>query len=512
MPPEGRDVAQTSRRSQSRLGSAPLLGATSLLLALLLGGGTRSGFLSDALLQLATLPILLLVAWRLLDAPLTRDVRSALLFCLALALLPLLQLLPLPPPVWTALPGRAAVADATKLVFGAPGWRPVTLAPPNTAQAALSLVPTAAVFGATLLLTLRERRWIAVVAVAAGLAEATVGLMQISGGPLSPLRPYAVTSLDAAVGLFANPNHFALALALAITAVVAWGVTSGPETERSRSAEMAAKIPLANALAATTAVFVLLLGIIASRSRAGLALALLSLTCTCAVARWRPAGLTPKRMVLIAIAGSLVGTIALLVFAPAPFAALIARLMDGGGYGPRSVYALRTAAIAWDVLPFGTGIGSFVPVYALFEQSADIPAGVFVNRAHCDWIEAVLESGVFGIALLAIFCAWFGRTAWRLWRRSKLRTAGIAPGESAIDVALARAATIAVTLIGLHSLVDYPLRTAGIAALFAFACGCLFAPAGANRQTASRAGGTVSRSFRLGRRGLGVDVEPATAG
>ena len=463
---EARDVAEIAPRLQPRF--APLFGAATLLLALFLGGGTRGGFLSDALLELATLPILLVVIWRLLDTDTPRDVQHALLFCAALTLVPLLQLIPLPPALWTALPGRAPVADAAKLVFGAPGWEPLTLAPTATAQAGLSLVPVFALFGATLLLTLRERRRVAAIAVAVCLAEAIVGLMQIAGGPESPLRPYAVTSRDAAVGLFANPNHFALALALAVSAVVTWGVTSRRETARSGTREMTA-VALTTALAATTALFVLLLGIIASRSRAGLALSLLSLAGAGAARRWRPAGWTPKRMVLIAIASLAAGAVSLLVFAPAPSAALAARLLEGG-YSTRALYALRTAEIAWHVLPFGTGVGSFVPVYALYERPADMPAGVYVNRAHCDWIELVLESGVFGIALLVAFCIWFARTTKRIWRQPRPE------GETITEPALARAATIAIALIGLHSLVDYPLRTAGIAAVFAFACGCLFDP------------------------------------
>jgi hypothetical protein len=46
----------------------------------------------------------------------------------------------------------------------------------------------------------------------------------------------------------------------------------------------------------------------------------------------------------------------------------------------------------------------------------------------------------------------------------------------AIDLLLARAATIAVPLIIAHCAVDYPLRTGAIMAVFAFSCALLIEP------------------------------------
>jgi O-antigen ligase len=57
-------------------------------------------------------------------------------------------------------------------------------------------------------------------------------------------------------------------------------------------------------------------------------------------------------------------------------------------------------------LPFGAGLGSFVPVYGVVEKESDIFAG-FANRAHNDLAEILLETGVFGLILLAAFLAWF---------------------------------------------------------------------------------------------------------
>ena len=57
-------------------------------------------------------------------------------------------------------------------------------------------------------------------------------------------------------------------------------------------------------------------------------------------------------------------------------------------------------------LPFGTGLGSFVPVYAVVEKESDVFAG-FANRAHNDLAEILLETGLFGLVLLVAFLAWY---------------------------------------------------------------------------------------------------------
>jgi hypothetical protein len=43
-----------------------------IVASLLLGGGTRGGFLSDAVLQFLAIPLLLVCLWKLFDLPLTK--------------------------------------------------------------------------------------------------------------------------------------------------------------------------------------------------------------------------------------------------------------------------------------------------------------------------------------------------------------------------------------------------------------------------------------------------------
>src|SRR3990172_3848379 len=92
--------------------------------SLLLGGGTRGGFLSDAILQLIAIPLLFVSLWRLLETPLTKQIRMALFFCIAVVAIPLVQLIPLPPWLWTALPGRGPSAEAFEILGQKTPWMP----------------------------------------------------------------------------------------------------------------------------------------------------------------------------------------------------------------------------------------------------------------------------------------------------------------------------------------------------------------------------------------------------
>src|SRR5262245_8534912 len=82
------------------------LTALVFIASLLLGGATHGGFLSVTLLQFTAIPLLLAALWRFCETPVPKEVWLPLVFCAALALLSLLQLVPLPPFLWTALPNR----------------------------------------------------------------------------------------------------------------------------------------------------------------------------------------------------------------------------------------------------------------------------------------------------------------------------------------------------------------------------------------------------------------------
>jgi O-antigen ligase len=104
----------------------------------------------------------------------------------------------------------------------------------------------------------------------------------------------------------------------------------------------------------------------------------------------------------------------------------------------------------------GSGGGTFEDIYARYENPARVDS-FYVNHAHNDFLEILLEYGVVGALLLLLFLLWWVRNAHWL-------SAGRKPDYFAFAATLASAAILA------HSLVDYPLRTAAISVLLAACC------------------------------------------
>jgi O-antigen ligase len=433
--------------------------------ALVLGGGTRNGFLSDVILQLLAVPLLLASLWRFAALPAPSPARWAAVFCGVIVLVPLVQTIPLPPEVWTKLPGRQAEIEALELTGQGLPWMPISLSPQATLLSALSLVVPIAIFLATALLGLEERRLLSVVLLVVGLLSVFLGLSQVAQGPSSPLRFFDISNPTEAVGFFANRNHFAALLYSLTLLAAAWAVDAALAREGAprKRYDTATVIAL---VASFTILVVLVTAQIMARSRAGLGLAIVALLGAFALAfagRRHASGVTMAKF----LAGVLVFT--------AMFATQFAlfRVMERFTADPlqdaRIPFARTTIEAARDYMPFGSGMGTFVPVYALFEKPHDVLTNTFANRAHNDVLELWLESGAAGLALMTVFVAWFLMRAFALWRRSPY-------GVREIDAALPRAATLVVGLLIAHSCVDYPLRTGAMMAIFAFACALLIAP------------------------------------
>ncbi len=442
------------------------LSAVGLVSCLLLGGGTRSGFLSDAVLQLIAIPTLLVALWSLPYVTACRVTWWALAFCLALVVIPLVQLIPLPPRIWADLPNREPSVAAFELLGRSLPWLPISVSPKSTWLAVLALIPPVAVFLGTLQLSYRKRRQLSLIVLAVGIVSVFIGLMQVAQGQASPLRFYEFTNLNDAVGFFANRNHFAALLYCLTLLAAAWafGFAGTPEAPSVRRRfETTAIVPLA---ASFTALVVLVAAQTTARSRAGIFLTIVALLGAFALAypdRHRRSASVSGRM--------LFGAVTVAMVLGAQFS--LYRILDRFGADPladaRIPFARNTIAAAKTYLPFGSGMGTFVPVYGLFETPKDALANTFANRAHNDFLELWLETGVVGLLLMGLFALWLVSRTIAVWRTAPQNGRGI-------DHALARAATLIVALLIAHSFVDYPLRTGALMAMFAFAAALLIPP------------------------------------
>lgn len=433
----------------------PALTALLVCLALLLGGGTVQGLASDALVQLASLPVLAMALWQLAQRPLPAPAKAPLAVVGAVVLLPLLQLVPLPPDLWTWLPGRERFAQTFAALGLAPSWHPLSLDPAATWRAWLALLPPLAVFAAVLCLGRGFRRLLSLVFLGFAVLGLLLGLAQLMQGPDSPLRFHPVTNPGSSVGLFANRNHHAAMLYGAASFAAAWTVGLVQARRINRTLGAAAGVVILAAL---------LLGVGMAQSRAGVLLALAAAGLgVLLAARLRPTPFRRRGLSAVA-AAAMLGALFVAHYAPAG-------LMERFEASPIDDYRFAILGVAREAAsafqPFGSGFGTFQAVYLLHDRpEALIPA--YVNRAHNDWLEAWIEGGWLAAAIAAAFLAWFARASWRAWRAD-------ANGRP-LDALLARAASISVGLLLLHSLADYPLRTTGVTTFFAFCCALLVEP------------------------------------
>jgi O-antigen ligase len=425
--------------------------ATLVAAAFLMGGSARPDV--QSLVVLRPLAIVLgAYAALLMTREQWRSIRLPALFLLAFAALAALQLVPLPPQLWTGLPGRAVIADLGAAMGLGDAWRPLSLAPERTINALFAL----SVPGAALLLfaVQREerRRTALALFVWAAVGSALLGVLQISGPADGPFYTYRITNQGNAVGFFANRNHHGVFLACMVLVSTWYVLATDRKDERA---------PLLRAfgVAAVLLSFVMVLAI---GSRAGLA----ALAVTSGASLWLiarsdaiPHGLQvgnrrmSRNSILIALGTALAALVGLAIFQGRSLS--IDRLVDSVGGADQADMRSDLAPVLWRMIaeqfPWGSGFGSFEDYYRVHEP-VELLSNRYLNQAHNDWAQWAIEGGLPALLLLALFLAWLARRAALVVRA--------APHPSR---QLAQVALIVLIMLGLGSVVDYPLRTPAVA-------------------------------------------------
>ena len=432
--------------------------AAYVFLCLILGGASAAGLWANVALQLIAVAILFAAVAVRPDPPLALPARRLQWLLALLAGLVLVQLVPMPPALWTALPGRDHVREGFELLGLPIPWLPISLAPDNTLASALWLLPAVAVMLAMLRLGARES-WIVWAIVGTTALSVLIGTLQIAGGPESPWYFYEITNYGVTVGFFSNANHMATLL---VSLLPFLGALYMIGRRRGRAREKAAGLWLI--LGGILAMLIVGLAINGSLAGIGLAVPVAAATLLLMLGR--------RRTPVWALAGVLLLTTASVtaVFSGRFDNNLISDEAPGDVVSRYTTFTTSFEAVK-DYFPFGSGIGTFRPIYRMYEDP-DRVTTTYINHVHSDWIEIVLEAGVLGLALALAFLLWWARRAIAMWRAAE-------PDY------LARAATIASAAIIAHSLVDYPLRTAAIGAVFAACCAIM-------------AGGRIGASARAG--------------
>ena len=365
-------------------------------------------------------------------------------------------LVPLPHAVWSAIPGRAEISAAYREAGIDWPWLPVSLDPTATWRSLLVAAGSRDLFGSAVA-GARGPPHAGRVHRRGRCCSVAARFPQVIGRTRKFRYAFAVTNNARAVGFFANANHYVALLYCAIPFMVALALDAASQHRPRRGFIIALLVALLGAI---------VIGIALAVSRAGLVLGLLA-GCGALAIAWRQNGARSGRRLWLTSAAGLLA--ALLVLFQFGFANLSERIdVTVNLEDLRWPVARVTARAALAHMPLGSGLGTFVPIYDMYAPRT-LLADRFVNHAHDDWLELWLTGGVPALVLAAAFLAWFLSAAVTCWRRAR-------PKMPARDILFARAASIAVALLLVHSALDYPLRTLALSVVFALACALSFPP------------------------------------
>jgi O-antigen ligase len=400
------------------------------------GGSSRADAPGQVVVQSASLFAIILAILRKPEVPFS-SAKPIWLILWSVILLGILQLIPLPPAVWQALPGRTPFLQAASIIGEPQPWRPISLAPGATVNALASLLPPFAALLLICRLKDAERGHLSTMVLCLVAATMLTGLLQFSG--LSLTTFVADNGLGEVSGFIANRNHFALMMAIGCVIVPYWAFAL-----RRREGS---RLPVALGL-----ILLFILSILASGSRAGLILGVLGLISGLAIAR-QDIRSSLSRYPRWAFPGAISALIILVAgFALTSFAAdraiSINRLLAMDPAQDTRTRALPYVVdMAKTYFPVGTGFGTFSTVYRVHEP-LDLLTETYFNHAHNDFLEIVTDGGLLGGLIL------LGAMLW--WLKATFASSG-ASDKSKSTWSRAGSAIIFLTVIA--SIADYPART-----------------------------------------------------
>ena len=432
----------------------------------LFGGASREGLVVQAgLAAIAALGLTFIFASRALDW-LYGPVRTVYFFIGALIVLILMQLIPLPPGVWSGLTDRDVVISGYEALGIAAPNLPLSFTPGETFRSLTQFLPPIFIF--TLLSILpradgvRLVKWTIPVLAC---VSALLGGVQLATGNQSAFYLYEITNRGFGVGIFSNANHQAtlMLMGLPFVALIA--------ASRVRNIS-ASDADIGLVLMIGIMSLLMVAGVIGAGSMAGYGMLVPVILGGAFVYRSHrrrrrrgssSAGMSINPMMgWAAVAAVVVATIGLVLITPQLDALGLTKAGDGD---LSRLGILETAkSVLRNHFVLGTGLGGFDEVFKLYENP-DSVTGTFANHAHNDYLQWLIEMGLPGILLLATFVAWWAKTAFSIW---------LSPQQS--DSSTRKAATIATMVVFLHSFVDYPLRTPAISVLAAACLAMMIIP------------------------------------
>lgn len=418
-------------RGQSGAAAAAML---AVVVMMVLGGGIP-GIAATVLIGGTGLALLAFLPPTGAGAALREQPAALRVALLGIALLPLFQLVPLPPALWHALPGQELRVRMLELADLTESWQPLSVTPAYTAGAAVIAVTFSALVVLLLAVPAADLRRVAWTILALVAVNFVIGLIQV-GSDGQALSFYRSSDKGAFIGLYTNKNHAALVLAASVP-IAAFLLGSRRDARGTR-----AWLGLYAGLVAVA--------LVTTNSRAGVVLGLLAmlLTASLYVRAVRPAYLIAAAIAVVVAVG--------LVSTTQAFDRVFSRF----GVVDQDLRWQFLTTSRWLIERYwvlGSGIGSFSTLYAVGEPLAVVKP-TFVNQLHDEYPQLLIEAGLPGIALLLALAGGIMARGVRNWM------GGTWAGRLPLICG-----AIVLLLLALHSAVDYPLRRPAVLPILAIA-------------------------------------------
>lgn len=407
-----------------------------LIIIWVAGGASRADAVGQVVVRAAAAATLFVTVLAY-PQPSFMRLRPVVILLVASAILPVLQLIPLPPSWWQALPGRVIFADAARVAGEPQPWRPLSLVPGATVNALASLLVPAAALILLAGIDASRRAWLVPMLLCFVVGSTLLGLLQAGGGAFN--NPLINESLGQVSGSFANRNHFALFLAMGCLICPVWAFSSSRRLGWRTVSGLGLLI-------------VFVLTILATGSRAGLLLGGFSIVLGGLQVRGeirhqlrrQPRWMLP---VLLACGAMLIGTFVLLAIVADRATAIDRALSIDPGQDMRGRGLATVSLLISTYFPSGAGLGSFDPIFRVNEPFEVLKVTYF-NHAHNDWLEIVLDAGAPGLIVLVGALGWWGWASLMAWRMPH----GQERDRSRLGSSL-------LLLVLIASIFDYPART-----------------------------------------------------
>ena len=334
-----------------------------------------------------------------------------------------LQLIPLPPDLWITLQGRESVAHGFEALNMEKPWLPISLTPEITRFSLLDFLPPLAVIAIFInginqvVLQNTIKLLLSITAI-----SILLGLLQISTS-LEMLYFYKITNDQSLVGFFSNRNHLTTLLLVTFPFAITY-LFNRHDVQRKN---LLFGLPLA-----------VIFGVILVGSLFGyilLAPVVLGSIILCTTQRH----LNFLPLYIFLAIGFIIFAIDILFLNN--YLLNLTKTFETLTFGQRLEFTYLTYDVAMDYFPIGSGLGSFENIY---KQYSDVGTR-FVNHAHNDVIETLVEFGIFGAIYMAGFILYFIKMTLTV-ARSNLKVSSFA-----------WPAIFGIAIITLHSLVDLSL-------------------------------------------------------